>query len=425
MYLLKLPSSVYYHRSPVPTTLRERGFPNEVRLSLLTKDRQIALERNMHLSLVVKQSFETALSDDALSYNDIKETLYQKLSELRDDYVADTAHVLRPNVTGTKPQLNNFDAKHALSKFLQAKKSDSVTALTLHQLEQRTMHCLDFLESSSKPYNEEALEEYLEHLKSEGRSAKTNKDYFASIKQFFTWCHTKSLIKVNPCLNLTAKFKSIKHASEQRDVWKASELNLLLDSSEYQSKSEDFRYITELQIYHGLRPNEACQLFMGNIQYEDDLWFLDITDAGDKQHLKNVHSVRQIPLHPDMIEGGFIEFVKARANSTPSTLPIFHYQPYGQDHDWSKHYRVEFGKLQTKLGMRSGSRPTPYGFRHTFIDTLKNDELSESLVGQFVGHANQTMTFGRYGKKLKLRKLLKVVESFTIPTFQEVSNENA
>ncbi|WP_275892615.1 hypothetical protein [Vibrio campbellii] len=29
MYLLKLPSSVYYHRSPVPVSLRERSFPNE------------------------------------------------------------------------------------------------------------------------------------------------------------------------------------------------------------------------------------------------------------------------------------------------------------------------------------------------------------------------------------------------------------
>ncbi|QPL55597.1 MULTISPECIES: DUF6538 domain-containing protein [Vibrio] len=66
MYLLKLPSSVYYHRSPVPVSLRERGFPNEVRLSLLTKDRQIALERNIHVSLAVKQKFSLAFTDDTL-----------------------------------------------------------------------------------------------------------------------------------------------------------------------------------------------------------------------------------------------------------------------------------------------------------------------------------------------------------------------
>ncbi|EOV2003331.1 tyrosine-type recombinase/integrase, partial [Vibrio parahaemolyticus] len=416
MYLLKLPSSVYYHRSPVPTTLRERGFPNEVRLSLLTKDRQIALERNIHVSLAMKQSFESALTDDALTYNDIKAALNQKISALRDSYTVSTSQVMRLSVIAPKPKLKHFDAMHALREFLRSKESDNVTALTLHQLEQRTMHCLDFLESSSKPYSEEALEEYLEHLKSQGRSAKTNKDYFASIKQFFTWCHAKSLIKVNPCLNLTAKFKSNKHASEQRDVWKASELNLLLDSSEYQSKSEDFRYITELQIYHGLRPNEACQLFICNVQCNDNLWFLDITDAGDKQHLKNEHSVRQIPLHQDIVKNGFLEFVQDRAKLNALNTSLFHYEPYGKDHDWSKYYRVEFGKLQSKIGMKAGSRPTPYGFRHTFIDELKNAELAESLVGEYVGHASHGMTFGRYGKKLKLDKLVKVVQTFSLPS---------
>ncbi|EHU4917248.1 tyrosine-type recombinase/integrase [Vibrio vulnificus] len=426
MYLLKLPSSVYYHRSPVPTTLRERGFPNEVRFSLLTKDRQIALERNIHASLAMKQSFESALTDDALTYNDIKAALNQKISALRDGYTVSASLEMRLSVIAPKPKLKHFDVMHALREFLRSKESENVTALTLHQLEQRTMHCLDFLESSSKPYSEEALEAYLEHLKSQGRSAKTNKDYFASIKQFFTWCHVKRLIKVNPCLNLKPKFKSTKHASEERDTWKADELDAIFHCREYQNKSADFRYITELQAYHGLRPNEACQLFICNVQCDDNLWFLDITDTGDKQHLKNEHSVRQIPLHPGLVQSGFIDFVQTKAARHSPTTPLFNYKPYGDDHDWSKYYRVEFGKLQTKIGMKAGSRPTPYGFRHTFIDVLKNAELAESLVSEYVGHANQSMTFGRYGKKLKLEKLLKIVQTFSLPSNKkEVSNENA
>ncbi|MGY6396174.1 tyrosine-type recombinase/integrase [Vibrio parahaemolyticus] len=425
MYLLKLPSSVYYHRSPVPVSLRERGFPNEVRLSLLTKDRNVATQRNIHLALAVKQSFDIALEDDALSYHDIKESLYQEISLLREGYIHDTTQALRTSVVPLKSTLQRFDARQALVQFLQAKKSDNLTALTMRQLEQRTSHCLNFLDVFSKPFNEAALEDYIEHLKSEGRSAKTNKEYFAVVKQFFCWCHNKRFIKVNPCLNLKPKFKSVKHASEQRDTWKANELDVLFHSPEYQSRSEDFRYITLLQAYHGLRPNEACQLSIENVQQEDGVWFVDITDIGDKQHLKNEHSVRQIPLHQAMYKNGFIEFVRSRAASRTLNSPLFTYLPYGEDHDWSKHYRTEFGKLQTQLGMKAGIRPTPYGFRHTFIDVLKNQEMSEQLVGQFVGHANQNMTFGRYGKKLKLRKLMKVVESFTLPTFQEVSNEKA
>ncbi len=48
MYLLKLPSSVYYYRSSVPMSLRERGFPNEVRLSLLTKERMLLQRKSLN-----------------------------------------------------------------------------------------------------------------------------------------------------------------------------------------------------------------------------------------------------------------------------------------------------------------------------------------------------------------------------------------
>lgn len=421
MYLLKHSSSVYYHRFPVPVSLRDRGFPCEIRLSLLTKDRQTALERNIQMSLIVRRNINFALIDDTLTHSDARSALNGEVSILRKEYslrTPQTAHSYRVPIKSSIKQI--FDARQALSDFLTKKKSDNVTALTIHQLEQRISHCFDFVEAEKKQYDAAMIDAYVAYLKADKCSAKTNKEYFSSVKQFFSWCHNKCLIKVNPCIHSSPKFKSTKHASEQRDTWKAHELDLLFHSASYQSKYDDFRYITELQVYHGLRPNEACQLSIVNVQYENDMWFLDITDAGDQQHLKNSHSVRQIPLHPAMLENGFAKFVQTKAATSSPETPLFRYKPYGNDHDWSKHYRTEFGRLQTQLGMLAGSRPTAYGFRHTFIDTLKNEELTESLVSEFVGHANQSMTFGRYGKKLKLKKLLKVVHTFKLPTSKEV-----
>ncbi|HCE3407396.1 TPA: tyrosine-type recombinase/integrase [Vibrio parahaemolyticus] len=427
MYLLKLPSSVYYHRSPVPITLRERGFPNEIRLSLLTKERTVALERNIQITLIVKQSFRQAIHDDTLNFEEIKAVLYKKISDYRTKHflnVPQETNVKRYTAL-SKPRLSLFNAQHSLADFLKKKKSDGVTALTIHQLAQRISHCIEFIETQKKPYNKDSLEAYIEHLKLDRCSAKTNKEYFSAVKQFFAWCHGQHLIKLNPCVELNPRFKSRKHASEERDRWKATELDRLLNSVEYQSKSEDFRYITELQVYQGLRPNEACQLTISNIQQEDDIWFLDITDIGDKQHLKNVHSVRQIPVHPELIANGFLDFVQVKANQKAQCSPLFNYEPYGEDHDWSKHYRVEFGKLQDKLGMKARSRPTPYGFRHTFIDVLQNAEVAEALVSQFVGHANQSITFGRYGKRLKLKKLFKAVTAFKLPRVKGGEDEKA
>lgn len=48
--------------------------------------------------------------------------------------------------------------------------------------------------------------------------------------------------------------------------------------------------------------------------------------------------------------------------------------------------------------MKPNDRPTAYGFRHTFIDCLKQTGVEEYQVAEVVGHANPNMTYGRYGK---------------------------
>lgn len=48
--------------------------------------------------------------------------------------------------------------------------------------------------------------------------------------------------------------------------------------------------------------------------------------------------------------------------------------------------------------MKAGSRPTPYGFRHTFIDYLKNAELSESLPPTYQDYDLQGFSFHILGK---------------------------
>ena len=56
MYLLEHSSSIYYYRYPMPVSLLDPCFPSNIHLSLLTKDRQTTLERNIKMSLVVRRN---------------------------------------------------------------------------------------------------------------------------------------------------------------------------------------------------------------------------------------------------------------------------------------------------------------------------------------------------------------------------------
>ncbi|NMU30534.1 integrase, partial [Vibrio parahaemolyticus] len=92
---------------------------------------------------------------------------------------------------------------------------------------------------------------------SEGRSTKTNKDYFSASKQFFKWLKSKKYIPNNPAQDLNPQFKSKKHVSEQRERWTTDELTLLIKSPAFTQQSLDFQWITKLQLFHGLRTGEA------------------------------------------------------------------------------------------------------------------------------------------------------------------------
>ncbi|GAL09324.1 integrase [Vibrio astriarenae] len=160
-----------------------------------------------------------------------------------------------------------------------------------------------------------------------------------------------------------------------------------------------------------MRPSEACQLRVCDVLISNPIPSVSITDKAPNQRVKNKHAIRTVPIHPNLIELGFLDFVVGRKSGQ-----VFKFKPLGANLDWSKAYRCQFGRLQTKLGMKPHNRPTSYGFRHTFIDTLKQKGIDEIRVAEVVGHANHNMTYGRYGKRLNLSALLDTVREFTLST---------
>ncbi|EGR0314836.1 TPA: tyrosine-type recombinase/integrase [Vibrio parahaemolyticus] len=438
MYLQKAPNGVYQTRICIPKTLRGSGYPFDIKVSLLTKDRSQAIERNFKMASCIKLALGQVELTKPVAFQKFKVVLHRQIDELRESFSSPTAYKLTPetvayfeddivsdipsnidltNLEETEPSVKSISAEvvpftQLLERFLESKKKRNVRQLTVHQLNQRISHCINFLETQNVNRNTVCisdLEDYIDLLYSESRSSKTNKDYFSAVKQFFKWLKSKKYILENPTEDLNPKFKSQKHVSEQRDRWTDEELSQLIQSPEFVQASLDFQWISKLQLFHGLRTGEACQLYIQDIVLNTKIPHIKITDQSKDQHLKNEHAVRSVPLHPAIHED-FVLFYKSRLHK--GNVPLFNYPPLGKDKDWTKTYRTQFGKLQTKLGMPAGKRPTAYGLRHTFIDELKEQDVAEHSVAEVVGHTNPNMTFGRYGKKHKLEKLLEIVSTF-------------
>ena len=85
--------------------------------------------------------------------------------------------------------------------------------------------------------------------------------------------------------------------------------------------------------------------------------------------LKNRSSQRDVPLHPELIRCGFLEYVENRRKKPGDRL--FPELDRGSDGKWSSAYSKWMGRyLRETIGI-TDSRKVFHSFRHTFKDACR------------------------------------------------------
>ena len=190
-------------------------------------------------------------------------------------------------------------------------------------------------------------------------------------KQFYKWLALRGDIDRNPFDNIQIKRKK-RRASDERSRWNTNQLLKLFGHSNFdrlsnhigqstiysQKEHEDF-WIPLVLLHSGARVSEICQLNIKDIERINDIWCLSINENGEDKRLKSASAIRKIPVHPNLIKLGFLDYVDMRKNQCASRL--FTFKPYGRDKDWSKAFIVRFSKVLDELGFKRGDRPTLHG----------------------------------------------------------------
>ncbi len=412
MYLFRATNCTYFTRICFSKPLKDRGFPFDIKISLLTKVRHVATKRNLVISLAVVELVERI--NEATMPHDFKSALNKRVNELREEFDCEYPVTLNipvqptqviqhlPQQLGVQQVLLNI----ALDSFVESKSKENILGSTVRQLSKRIQY---FIKSSKHQNVAEVTTSsalmYRDTLLSEGRTHKTNKGYLAAVFQFFKWCSLMNYIDKNPFTDIPHRNNEGTGIYSARQRWQLIELKLLFQSNAFKTKDKYFQWITLVLLFQGLRPGEACQLYTDDIIEQDGLICIHVNDSKPKQRLKNEWSNRVIPVHPVLLKLGFEDFV----NSVQSkrAKPLFNCKPGGQDDDWSKNYCQQLGRLSTTINLLPNNRPSAYGFRHTFIDGLKQQEVNEAMVAQLVGHTHKNLTFGKYGKKFPVGLLFK------------------
>ncbi|ELR8704530.1 tyrosine-type recombinase/integrase [Vibrio vulnificus] len=420
MFLLKDRNSTYYARYFFSREKISQGFPKELRFSLSTKQRGVAIDRLMIVIAHIRSHISTcSQSDDSTIV--IKHLKFELNRIRKNDFGSANVCVggmpASPASPAQKRKLadNRVTSQRVLDEFIHSKQSTGILPRSIQQLESRIKSFIKFSQVHVYDATPKLAMKFRDKLLRDGKAEKSVVEYLAAVRQFYKWLCQREDVAKNIFEGVSVQRRQVK-ASEQRQRWSKQQLIKLFEHRSLkdpekgvertQNELEDY-WIPQLLLYSGARISEICQLDTSDIKCIDNIWCIDINDNGSNKRLKSVSAKRLVPLHPTLINHGFLRYAQNRYENRQSKL--FSFKPIGANMDWSKAYINRFSKILDELGYMASYRPTLHSFRHTFIDELQQRGIAENIVADLAGHAKPTVTYGRYGKRINLRNLQAVV----------------
>lgn len=211
-----------------------------------------------------------------------------------------------------------------------------------------------------------------DHLIASGKvSAKTiNEGRLAALSSVLGWGKDNRKLTINAALGIRVRAKK-KPRTREKDLREEEAKIILRASLKAGSLEEQLarrhkaarRWIPWLCCYSGARVTEIAQLRGSDVQQEEGHWFMLLSpEAGS---IKS-DEFRRVPLHPHIIEQGFIEFVRAAGKG-----PLF-YDPKRAragkaDKPQANTVGHKLAEWVREIGVDDPQVAPNHGWRHRFI----------------------------------------------------------
>jgi len=201
------------------------------------------------------------------------------------------------------------------------------------------------------------------------------------------------------------KIQQKRRADEERKAYTREDLNRIVKHLPREEDRPERYWIPLLGMYSGMRLDEICQMYLTDVQQLDDVWCFHINDDQDKK-LKTLSSKRVIPIHPTLLHFGFLEYVDGlRRVASPRLWMNLNWRE-------ADGYSNAFGKWYQRFNrehVTTDKAKVFHSLRHTVADTMKQAGVQEVVIAEIMGHANDSMTMSRYGKRYQPKVLLEAL----------------
>ena len=216
---------------------------------------------------------------------------------------------------------------------------------------------------------------------------KTVKRHFSTLRQFFDFLGPLGDVEKNVFAGF--KYPGTRSSKKKRDEWSVGALNLLLGSDWFSPTRgrEDFMWMTAIGMFSGMRAEEIARLRCVDVQVAGDIPFFNIVEQPDGWTPKTEAGIREVPIHPFLLENGLLQYVKARrAEGSLRLFPAL--RPQGKDRKLSASFSRSFSRTKMRLGI--GPKIVFHSFRHSVRTILTNKPpglVRDAWIDAVMGHS--------------------------------------
>jgi integrase len=260
------------------------------------------------------------------------------------------------------------------------------------------------------------------------RSQVNVRDRLAYLRTLLEWAAQEDIIPVNVARDVKM---AVTERGEKRKDFTVDDLNALFAGPVHAKGErpkggygEAVYWLPLLALFMGARREEIGQLRVQDVKreaYIDDdekrqeVWCIDITDTPDDDALpnqiKNEASNRLVPLHPKLIELGFINYVTKLPDQAGRVFPGL--KAVGIGNKLADKVGQWFSRYKQECGIADKAKVF-HSFRHTWKTHAVDAGVPERVCRQFQGHEGKDAA-DKYGAAPSMRVMVAAIASYRVP----------
>lgn len=297
------------------------------------------------------------------------------------DYTPDPRATRFPAIETTKPAIS-LDALFERWK-AEAKPAASTVTTWVGTVRSLTAH-LGANAQDIRKITPEHIVAWKDTLVAKDLSPKTiNASHLGSVNALLNFAVANRLLQVNPGDGIRVKAKA--KAGTSQLPYDDNEVRQLLALAKNEGLAYR-RWLPWLAASSGARIGELAQLWGNRIKEVDGHHVMHLLPAEDGGSIKNAGSERTVPIHPALINDGFLDFVRTRGEG-----PLFYRRSSGKaaKRHASKGTSNHLASWIRDNGFTDPRKAPNHAFRHYFKSALARADVSDSLADAIQGHAGK------------------------------------